>query len=331
MCCYILVQNIVGFLILNIENRIIELSITDIYMNGYELLENESMANHCTFKAGGIASRVYKVFSIEGLENVLNICLEEGVKPLIFGNGSNILVSDKGISTPVIIIDKGFDNIKVEGNIIKAEAGAMLSAISHKALENGLTGVEFASGIPGTVGGAVVMNAGAYGGEMVDVVKEVDVIVLDNTKSLNTNSLIRKTLTNKDMDFSYRHSRAMDEEMIIVGVTLELTPGEKEEISFKMNDFNSRRRDKQPLEFPSAGSTFKRPEGYFAGKLIMDSGLAGTSVGGAMVSPKHCGFIVNKGNATATDIYELIKNVQSTVKERFDVVLEPEVKLIGEF
>ena len=290
-------------------------------MNGYELLENESMANHCTFKAGGIASRVYKVFSIEGLENVLKICTEEGVKPLIFGNGSNILVSDKGITTPVIIIDTGFDNIQVEGNIIKAEAGAMLSVISHKALENSLTGVEFASGIPGTVGGAVVMNAGAYGGEMVDVVKEVDVIINGE----------RKTLTNEEMDFSYRHSRAMDEEMIVVGVTLQLTPGVKEEILFKMNDFNSRRREKQPLEYPSAGSTFKRPEGYFAGKLIMDSGLAGSCVGGAMVSPKHCGFIINNGNATATDIYELIKNVQNTVKEKFDVVLEPEVKLIGEF
>ena len=290
-------------------------------MNGFELLENESMANHCTFKAGGIASRVYKVFSIEGLENVLKICTEEGVKPLIFGNGSNILVSDKGITTPVIIIDTGFDNIQVEGDIIKAEAGAMLSVIARKALDNSLTGIEFASGIPGTVGGAVVMNAGAYGGEMVDVIQDVDVIINGE----------RKTLTNKEMDFSYRHSRAMNEEMIIVGVTLKLTPGNKEEISFKMNDFNSRRREKQPLEYPSAGSTFKRPEGYFAGKLIMDSGLAGASVGGAMVSPKHCGFIINSGNATATDIYELIKNVQNTVKEKFDVVLEPEVKLIGEF
>ena len=290
-------------------------------MNGYELLENESMANHCTFKAGGVASRVYKVFSIEGLENVLKLCTEEGVKPLILGNGSNILISDKGISTPVIIIDKGFDKIQVDGDIIKAEAGAMLSVISRQALENSLTGIEFASGIPGTVGGAVVMNAGAYGGEMINVVKDVDVIMNGE----------RRTLTNQDMNFSYRHSRAMDEEMIVVGVTLKLTPGNKEEISATMNDFNSRRRDKQPLEYPSAGSTFKRPEGYFAGKLIMDSGLAGASVGGAMVSTKHCGFIINNGNATATDIYNLIKNVQATVKDKFGVMLEPEVKLIGEF
>ena len=290
-------------------------------MNGYELLENESMANHCTFKAGGVASRVYKVFSIEGLENVLKLCNEEGVKPLILGNGSNILISDKGISTPVIIIDKGFDKIQVDGDIIKAEAGAMLSVISRQALENSLTGIEFASGIPGTVGGAVVMNAGAYGGEMINVVKDVDVIMNGE----------RRTLTNQDMNFSYRHSRAMDEEMIVVGVSLKLTPGNKEEISATMNDFNSRRRDKQPLEYPSAGSTFKRPEGYFAGKLIMDSGLAGASVGGAMVSTKHCGFIINNGNATATDIYNLIKNVQATVKDKFGVMLEPEVKLIGEF
>ncbi len=290
-------------------------------MNGYELLENESMANHCTFKVGGVASRVYKVFSIEGLENVLKLCTEEGVKPLILGNGSNILISDKGISTPVIIIDKGFDKIQVDGDIIKAEAGAMLSVISRQALENSLTGIEFASGIPGTVGGAVVMNAGAYGGEMINVVKDVDVIMNGE----------RRTLTNQDMNFSYRHSRAMDEEMIVVGVTLKLTPGNKEEISATMNDFNSRRRDKQPLEYPSAGSTFKRPEGYFAGKLIMDSGLAGASVGGAMVSTKHCGFIINNGNATATDIYNLIRNVQATVKDKFGVMLEPEVKLIGEF
>ena len=287
----------------------------------YELLKNEPMSAHTTFKTGGIAERLYKIKSENGLLEVIDICKKEGSSPLIIGNGSNLLVSDKGISDPVIELSTGFDEISVSGNEIYAQSGALLSKVSKIALENELKGFEFASGIPGTIGGAVYMNAGAYGGEMKDVVKSVR--ILDNGEI--------KEIKGNDMDFGYRHSIAMEKEFIVLGVTLVLEKGDKEEISSLMNDLNSRRREKQPLEYPSAGSTFKRPEGYFAGKLIMDSGLAGKSIGGAMVSPKHCGFIVNTGNATSTDVFNLIKYVQSEVKDIYGVDLETEVKLIGDF
>ena len=287
----------------------------------YELLKNEPMSAHTTFKTGGIAERLYKIKSENGLLEVIDICKKEGSSPLIIGNGSNLLVSDKGISDPVIELSTGFDEISVSGNEIYAQSGALLSKVSKIALENELKGFEFASGIPGTIGGAVYMNAGAYGGEMKDVVKSVRILNNGEIKEINGN----------DMDFGYRHSIAMEKEFIVLGVTLALEKGDKEEISSLMNDLNSRRREKQPLEYPSAGSTFKRPEGYFAGKLIMDSGLAGKSLGGAMVSPKHCGFIVNTGNATSTDVFNLIKYVQSEVKDIYGVDLETEVKLIGDF
>lgn len=285
----------------------------------YEFLESQSMAEYTTFKVGGTAKRLYKVYSVDGLKEVLDICGDE--KPIIIGNGSNLLVSDKGLEPPVIVIGNGFDKITVEGETITAEAGALLSKVAKAAMENDLEGAEFASGIPGSIGGAIYMNAGAYGGEIKNIVKSVDVI--------KDGELI--TLSGDEMDFGYRHSRAMQEDMIIVSVVFSLAKGDKDEIVAKMNDFNSRRRDKQPLEYPSAGSTFKRPEGYFAGKLIMDSGLAGYRVGGAMVSPKHCGFVINYENATATDVYELILHVQEVVNEKFGVMLEPEVKLIGDF
>ena len=208
-----------------------------------------------------------------------------------------------------------------DGEMIEAQAGARLSKVSRVALENSLTGMEFASGIPGTIGGALYMNAGAYGGEMKDVVESVKVLM--------NGEIIE--LKGDEMDFGYRHSRAMQDEMIFLSTKLRLKSGDKTKIEETMNDFNQRRRDKQPLEYPSAGSTFKRPEGYFAGKLIMDSGLAGESFGGAMVSPKHCGFVINTGGATSTDVYELIKRVQNVVYEKFGVRLETEVKLIGEF
>ena len=285
----------------------------------YEFLENQTMAEYTTFKVGGTAKRLYKVYSVDGLKEVLDICGDE--KPIIIGNGSNLLVSDKGLEPPVIVIGNGFDKITVEGETITAEAGALLSKVAKAAMENDLEGAEFASGIPGSIGGAIYMNAGAYGGEIKNIVKSVDVI--------KDGELI--TLSGDDMDFGYRHSRAMEDDMIIVSVVFSLAKGDRSEIVAKMNDFNSRRRDKQPLEYPSAGSTFKRPEGYFAGKLIMDSGLAGYRVGGAMVSPKHCGFVINYENATATDVYELILHVQEVVNEKFGVMLEPEVKLIGDF
>lgn len=287
----------------------------------FELFENELMSGYTTFKTGGKASELYKVYNIDGLITVLNKLKEENVKPLIVGNGSNLLVSDKGIDVPVIVIGQGLDDISVEGTKIKAGAGAMLSAVAKVALANSLAGMEFASGIPGTVGGAIYMNAGAYGGEMKDIVESVEVIIDGEPQ----------TIAGSDMDFDYRHSRAMNEDMVIISMTINLEAGNKEEISAKMNDFNGRRRDKQPLEYPSAGSTFKRPTGYFAGKLIMDSGLAGYKVGGAMVSPKHCGFVINYDNATSTDIYKLIQDVQRIVLDKYGVTLETEVKLIGDF
>ena len=287
----------------------------------YELLKNEPMSKHTTFKTGGSAEDFYRVLSIDGLLEVLNITSKNGVKPLIIGNGSNLLVSDMGPGVPVIEIGEGVSDIKVDGDIIEAEAGARLSKVSRCALEHSLTGMEFASGIPGTIGGALYMNAGAYGGEMKDVVQSV--------KAFKDGEIIE--IAGEDMDFGYRHSRAMEDDMILLSAVLKLKPGDKQEIEDLMNDLNQRRRDKQPLEYPSAGSTFKRPEGYFAGKLIMDAGLAGESFGGAMVSPKHCGFVINTGGATSTDVYALIKKVQSVVYDKFGVKLETEVKLIGEF
>ena len=287
----------------------------------YELLKNEPMSKHTTFKTGGCAEDFYRVFNSDGLAEVLDLLNKNGEKPLIIGNGSNLLVSDMGPGVPVIEIGEGLSDIVVTDNIIEAEAGAKLSKVSKVALDNSLTGMEFASGIPGTIGGALYMNAGAYGGEMKDIVESV--------KAYKDGEIIQ--ISGEDMNFGYRSSRAMKEEMILLSAKLRLKPGDKAEIENTMNDLNQRRRDKQPLEYPSAGSTFKRPEGYFAGKLIMDVGLAGASFGGAMVSPKHCGFVINTGGATSTDVYALIKKVQSIVYDKFGVKLETEVKLIGEF
>ena len=290
-------------------------------MSDYKLLENVCMADYCTFKAGGNAKQLYLVSNIQGLKEVLSVIRSLNQKPYILGNGSNILVSDKGIEDPVVMLCDDFNIITVEDDVITAGAAALLSKVSRVAYENGLGGAEFASGIPGTVGGAIFMNAGAYGGEMKDIVTSVD--LLKNGEEI--------TVSSCDMNFSYRHSLAMDEDMIVLRMKIKLVRKDKSEILSLMDDLNGRRRDKQPLEYPSAGSTFKRPEGYFAGKLIMDSGLSGERVGGAMVSTKHCGFIINYDNATATEIYELIKKVQSIVYEKQGVMLEPEVRLIGDF
>lgn len=290
-------------------------------MSDYKLLENVCMADYCTFKAGGNAKQLYLVSNIQGLKEVLSVIRSLNQKPYILGNGSNILVSDKGIEDPVVMLCDDFNIITVEDDVITAGAAALLSKVSRVAYENGLGGAEFASGIPGTVGGAIFMNAGAYGGEMKDIVTSVD--LLKNGEEI--------TVSSGDMNFSYRHSIAMDEDMIVLRMRIKLVRKDKSEILSLMDDLNGRRRDKQPLEYPSAGSTFKRPEGYFAGKLIMDSGLSGERVGGAMVSTKHCGFIINYDNATATEIYELIKKVQSIVYEKQGVMLEPEVRLIGDF
>ena len=287
----------------------------------YSLLTNEPMSAHTTFRTGGPAKEYYKIETIDGLKQVLELLGDRRDEMLILGNGSNLLVSEKGIDIPVIDMRAATDKIEIDGTTVKAGAGAVLSKVSSEAAEAGLTGLEFAFGIPGTVGGAVYMNAGAYGGEIQNICTSVNVFMNGEVK----------TISGSEMEFAYRYSRAMREKMVILSAEFKLEEGDKYDIKKTIEELTARRRQKQPLEYPSAGSTFKRPEGYFAGKLIMDSGLAGEKVGGAMVSPKHCGFIINYDNATSDDIYGLIKKVQNVVKEKFGVNLEPEVKLIGDF
>jgi UDP-N-acetylmuramate dehydrogenase len=285
------------------------------------VLDNEPMMKHTTFRTGGPAKRFIKIESVEDILKITNDS-EYSDDFLVIGNGSNLLVSDKGIDATVIQIYDEFNSISLIDDVtIHADAGALLSKVAVFARDNSLAGFEFASGIPGTAGGAVFMNAGAYGGEMKDCV--VKVYAVADGKEV--------VFTNEEMKFGYRESIAMQKNMIITGVDIRLQKGDKESITAMMNDLNGRRREKQPLEYPSAGSTFKRPEGYFAGKLIMDSGLAGYSVGDAEVSEKHCGFVINKGHATSDEIYKLICDVQDIVKEKTGIMLETEVRLIGEF
>lgn len=286
------------------------------------LILEEPLCNHTTFRVGGKADAFLSVRNEEQLRKAVLLCKEYDVPFLILGNGSNLLVSDDGYRGMVILVGKDMSDITVDGNTIIAMAGATLGSVSQTAAKNSLGGMEFASGIPGTIGGAIVMNAGAYDGEMKMIVEEVRVLTQDG---------VILTLSNEELEFGYRNSRVKKEKLIVLSVKLLLQPQKQELIYEKMNDFAARRREKQPLEFPSAGSTFKRPEGMFAGKLIMDAGLRGYSVGGAQVSEKHCGFVINKGNATAKEIHKLIYDVQEKVKESFEVTLEPEVIFIGDF
>lgn len=284
--------------------------------------QQEPMNKHTTFRIGGPADFYLCPHSTKEVQEVVEICKEENLPYFILGNGSNLLVSDKGYRGVVIQLWKNFSDITVTGCCIQAKAGALLSKVAGEALEAGLTGMEFASGIPGTIGGAAFMNAGAYGGEMKDIIKSV--------KVLDENGEIQ-ILQKEELKMGYRTSIVKEKGYTVLGVELELAKGNPEEIRNKMEDLKKRRTTKQPLEMPSAGSTFKRPEGYFAGKLIMDSGLRGFSVGGAQVSEKHCGFVVNKGGATAMDVLTLIQEVQKKVKEVFGVELETEVRFLGEF
>lgn len=283
-------------------------------------LKNESMKNHTSFKIGGDADFMVFPKSVEEIKNIISLCKNENVKYMVMGNGSNMLVSDKGIEGVIIKISDSMSYVEIRDEEIYAEAGVLLSTLSHKALDASLSGLEFASGIPGTLGGAVVMNAGAYGGEMKDVITHVGYMDKDGNI---------QEIKNEDAEFSYRKSIFSENEYIVIYVKMKLFTGERDEIKEKMADFNQRRRDKQPLNLPSAGSTFKRPEGYFAGKLIEDAGLKGYGIGGAKVSEKHSGFIVNYNNATAEDVNNLIADVQEKVKKRFGVELEPEVKFYG--
>lgn len=283
---------------------------------------DEPMSRHTTFRIGGNADYFVKPGNADEVAAVIAVCREYNIPYFILGNGSNLLVSDNGYRGMIINIMDNMDSVTVDGRIITAQAGAMLVRVSVMARDNALTGLEFASGIPGTIGGAVYMNAGAYGGEMKNVVKTV--------RAIDEYGRIYE-LDSEKMDFSYRHSIVEERKLIVLEVTLELEHGSREAIDDRMKELAEARRSKQPLEYPSAGSTFKRPEGYFAGKLIMDAGLRGYSVGGAQVAEKHCGFVINKGGATASDVVELIRDVQHDVDDKFGVTLEPEVKMLGEF
>ena len=287
-----------------------------------KVLVNEPMDSHTTFRIGGPADYFVKPETVEEMAKVLKFCKEEAVPYFVLGNGSNLLVGDKGFRGVVIQLYKNFDGIKIEGTKVTAKAGAMLVRVAKEAGKAGLTGLEFASGIPGTIGGAMVMNAGAYGGEMKDVVTEVTVLTKEGEV---------KTLTGAEMNFRYRGSVVEDEGLIVLEAVMELKEGNIDEIKARMDELTVQRKTKQPIEYPSAGSTFKRPEGYFAGKLIQDAGLRGFQVGGAQVSEKHCGFVINAGGATAADVMSLMKQVSDKVQEAFGVALEPEVKRIGEF
>lgn len=280
---------------------------------------DEPMSKHTTFRIGGPAD-IYIEPATSEVVSLVNLLRNQQVPFLVIGNGSNLLVSDEGIEGVVVSLGKNASEISVDGDIITAEAGAMLSKVANTAYENGLTGMEFAAGIPGSIGGAVFMNAGAYGGEMKDILVSATVLTPDYTF---------EEWSCEELELGYRHSKIMEEGAIVLSATLKLNAGDKEKIKELMDDLREKRVSKQPLNFPSAGSTFKRPEGYFAGKLIEDAGLRGYQVGGAQVSEKHCGFVVNTGDATCKDVLDLMRDVDSKVYDMFGVHLEPEVRIIG--
>lgn len=286
------------------------------------LLFHEPMNRHTTFRVGGEAECMAVVETKEELSQLISYLGRIEQEYFVLGNGSNLLVGDKGYRGIIVKLGPRLSAVGVEKNHIAAGAGALLSKVAAAARDAGLSGLEFAAGIPGSIGGAIVMNAGAYGGEMKQVVQMVRVI--DKEGEI-------LTLDNDTMEFGYRTSIIRDRPFIVLGVVLKLTPGNKEEIGARMEELMKQRKSKQPLEYPSAGSTFKRPEGYYAGKLIMDAGLRGYRIGGAQVSEKHCGFVINRGGASAADIREVIEEVQERVKDRFHVRVEPEVIFLGDF
>lgn len=286
------------------------------------ILFDEPMCRHTTFRVGGEARCFVRISDREQLRQIIPYLEQVEIPFFILGNGSNLLVGDKGYQGVILQIGDRINQITVDGERMIVQAGALLSRIAKAALEKGLTGFEFASGIPGTIGGGVVMNAGAYDGEMKQVVERVT--VMDRQGEI-------LELSGDEMEFGYRTSIIKNRPFIVLEVCLKLSQGNGGDIRAKMEELTRKRKEKQPLEFASAGSTFKRPEGYFAGKLIMDAGLRGYSIGGACVSEKHCGFVVNTGKATAADVAEVIWEVQDRVKDRFGVTLEPEVIFLGDF
>ncbi len=280
------------------------------------------MKNYTTFKLGGPADVLVKPQSMEQLKTIVQFCVNNDVNYIVLGRGSNVLVGDKGFRGVVILLAGNFSDCEVDGNVVKAQAGILLSKMANIVLDNGLAGFEFASGIPGTLGGAIYMNAGAYGGEIKDVIKDATILTKDGEFV---------TLSKDEMQLGYRTSYMMDNKAVVLKGTFCFEKGNKKDIRAKMNELNSRRKEKQPLEFPSAGSVFKRPTGYYAGKLIMDSELGGYRIGGVSVSKKHCGFIINDKNGTSKDVVDLINHIKNEVYSKFGVMLECEVRMIGEF
>lgn len=287
-----------------------------------QVCTDEPMKQHTTFRIGGRADYFVSPTETEQIRKIIELCRQENMPWYVIGNGSNLLVSDHGFRGVIIRLFKNYAGLRIEGEQIFVQAGALLSRTANAALQEGLTGFEFAAGIPGTIGGAMVMNAGAYGGEMKDITESVTVLTPEG-------ELL--TLKREELEMGYRTSLIARKGYLVLEAVLKLTRGNQEQIKEKMADLRQRRISKQPLEYPSAGSTFKRPQGYFAGKLIMDAGLCGFQVGGAQVSEKHCGFVVNTGDATAEDVLELIRQVSAKVRALEGVTLEPEVRLLGEF
>lgn len=286
-----------------------------------EVKKEEPMSRHTTFRIGGPAD-YFVCPGREQIAKVLRIAAKHKIPVTVIGNGSNLLVGDKGIRGLVIEIGAAMNAVTVMEDRIVAGAGALLSQVAAKAASAGLGGMEFAAGIPGSIGGAVTMNAGAYGGEMKDILTKVTVLTPDGEI---------RTLEAGGMELSYRHSCVPEKRYIVLEAEMKLEAKPESEIRQMMEELRQKRIEKQPLEYPSAGSTFKRPEGYFAGKLIMDAGLRGYAVGDAQVSEKHCGFVINRKNASAADVRQLMQDVQDKVEEQFGVRLEPEVKMLGEF
>lgn len=287
-----------------------------------QVCTDEPMKQHTTFRIGGRADYFVSPTETEQIRKIIELCRQENMPWYVIGNGSNLLVSDHGFRGVIIRLFKNYAGLRIEEEQIFVQAGALLSRTANAALQEGLTGFEFAAGIPGTIGGAMVMNAGAYGGEMKDITESVTVLTPEG-------ELL--TLKREELEMGYRTSLIARKGYLVLEAVLKLTRGNQEQIKEKMADLRQRRISKQPLEYPSAGSTFKRPQGYFAGKLIMDAGLCGFQVGGAQVSEKHCGFVVNTGDATAEDVLELIRQVSAKVRALEGVTLEPEVRLLGEF
>lgn len=295
----------------------------EVFKNVYldeQMEENAPMKNYSYFKVGGPADILLNPSTKDQLMTTIRICKEKSIPYFIIGNGSNLLIKDGGLKGVVIKLSE-LNSINVDGNKIKAESGALLKDVSIAAVENALTGFEFACGIPGSVGGAVFMNAGAYDGEISYVISSAE--VMDSEGNI-------KELNKEELELSYRSSKVMKENLVVISATFELHKGEHSLIQYKVNDLTKKREDKQPLEYPSAGSTFKRPVGFYTGKLIQDAGLKGYSIGGAAISEKHSGFVINKGGATAKDILDLIHFIQKTIKDKYDVELQTEVRIIGE-